>query len=75
MSDQPNLTEIQSALQAVGDAVSRDDKHEYLHARNRARELGCTVEQVEDAYRYRRELRRKVFKRDPSFDVNGNPLY
>lgn len=51
------LAEITQALQEVGQAVTRDDELGFRVAVKHAEEVGCTAEQIRDAYDYRNGLR------------------
>lgn len=63
------FAETLGALQRIAAAVSNYNREEYLAAVKYAREIGCTEEQIEDAYDYRSGL----MKSGPSFDREGQP--
>ena len=46
------LTETMAALQDISDAVRADNYRAYLNALAHARVIGCTDEQIKDAYSY-----------------------
>jgi hypothetical protein len=62
----PTLAEVMAALDAVRDAVSRGDVAAYRTAMVHAESLGCTDEQLTDAYDYAAARRRggASFSRD-----------
>lgn len=63
------LGDTQAALQAVGNAVRQGDRDTYLRAVNAAYRIGCSIEQVEDAYRFPAGERYVPLR----FDIAGNP--
>ncbi|GAA4201659.1 hypothetical protein [Actinocatenispora rupis] len=63
------LAAVMRALQAIGDAVTHDDRHAYAAAVAHGEAIGLTDEQITDAYHYRARIRHEP----PSFDRSGNP--
>lgn len=66
------LAQIMNALQTIAQAVSDNDIGSYREAIRRARELGVTEEQVQDAYDYRNQIRSPLLT-PVSFTVDGEP--
>lgn len=61
-----DLGDVMGALQAIADAVTRNDTHSYRQAVVRAKDVGCTAEQIRDAYDYRNGLRATPVSFPPS---------
>ncbi|MFC0451198.1 hypothetical protein [Rhodococcus jostii] len=68
LNRRPSLAGLMWALQQIGAAVSNDDREAYLTAAQCARHIGCTEEQIADAYRSRA-------RRTPHlhFQIDGSP--
>jgi hypothetical protein len=69
----PTLTETMDALQALGDAVTADNRDAYLTALARARKIGLTQEQINDAWEHRavQRLRGDSGRSHVHFDHDG----
>lgn len=61
------------ALDALGAAVSANKFDDYRAALATCRQLGCTAEQIDDAYAWRNHLRRASGLAPVAFTVDGEP--
>ncbi|WP_037162691.1 hypothetical protein [Rhodococcoides fascians] len=64
---QPSPKAILGALRRIAAAVRSNDWAGYNAAVAAAKAIGCTPDQIEDAYRYPRS----VMHHGPSFDIYG----
>lgn len=67
----PTLRDIMLALDALGAAVSANKPEDYRAALATCRELGCTAEQIDDAYAWRNHLRRASGLPPVTFTIEG----
>jgi uncharacterized membrane protein len=65
-----SLWDLQTALDALGAAVRRDDVEAYRAALAQAEEVGATEEQITDAFQWGRKTSHTGW----SFDRNGDPV-
>lgn len=66
------LRAVLQVLQDLGDAVSHDDVEAYREALQRAREVGCSDQQINDAWQWRATLRLRRSSLPPvSFNAKG----
>ncbi|TDQ01263.1 hypothetical protein [Labedaea rhizosphaerae] len=69
VEDDGPLVKTMSALDGLAAAVRDDQPSQYREALARARSLGCTAEQIIDAYQWGQRLR---WRSEPvSFDQEG----
>jgi hypothetical protein len=68
-----NLAAVIGALQALGDAVSANDRSAYLAAFQLAAAAGVGDEQIRDAHAWRNAVRGRIGHRRASFDWRGTP--
>lgn len=64
------LSDTMAALQTIADAVTNNDGRAYLNAVHKAREFGCSEDQIRDAYNYRVSVGAR-----PTFNPDGSLNY